>query len=58
MADGADDEGHLGGGIDQSAGRQAPALDNSCPAVNPSQVRRQSGRNRCIMRYTVNHYIQ
>ena len=40
MADGADDEGHLGGGIDQSAGRQAPALDNSCPAENPSQLRK------------------
>ena len=40
MADGADDEGHLGGGIDQSAGRPAPALDNSCPAENPSQLRK------------------
>ena len=40
LADQADDEGHLGGGIDQSAGSLAPALDNSCPAENPSQLRK------------------
>ena len=34
------DEGHLGGGIDQTAGSQAPALDNCCPVENPSQLRK------------------
>ena len=46
LADQADDEGHLGGGIDQSAGSPAPALDNSCPAENPSQLRKSLPSNR------------
>ena len=46
LADQADDEGHLGGGIDQSAGSLAPALDNSCPAENPSQLLKSLPSNR------------
>ena len=45
--------GISGVGIDQSAGRLAPALDNSCPAENPSQLRkicRQSAGTRRSIR--------